>query len=301
MPRVAKKKTTTNLVTDFEPILYDAPAAPAPAPGRGATASSSARKPTWKHGLFLSQALLLCLMTGVALYFYYQYRETPEVASKREITSLVKKVGAMIELPNGEEPTLATVTNKERLDDQPFFRRAENGDKILIYQASGRAILYRPSAKKIIDVTTVNIEKESSPMPIEDTPLAVESIESPASDSENSTSPEGGSSLPEESEVSSSTVLSGTRIVLYNGSTKVGVTNRVETSLQEQFPEVEIVLKEKATKSDYAGYTVVGIRDEAAGVAQALADAIGGTLAALPVGEAAPADADVLIIVGSGV
>lgn len=299
MPRVAKKKTTTNLVTDFEPILYDAPAAPAP--GRGATASSSARKPTWKHGLFLSQALLLCLMTGVALYFYYQYRETPEVASKREITSLVKKVGAMIELPNGEEPTLATVTNKERLDDQPFFRRAENGDKILIYQASGRAILYRPSAKKIIDVTTVNIEKESAPAAVEDAPLAVESIESPASNPENPTSPEDEPSVPEEGEVSSSTVLSGTRIALYNGSTKVGVTNTVETSLQEQFPEAEIVLKEKAAKNDYAGYTVVGLGDAGTGVAQALADALGGTLAELPVGEATPADADVLIIIGSGV
>lgn len=299
MPRVAKKKTTTNLVTDFEPILYDAPAAPAPE--RETTVSSSVRKPTWKHGLFLSQALLLCLMTGVAGYFYYQYRETPEIASKREITSLVKKVGAMIELPNGEEPTLATVTNKERLDDQPFFRRAENGDKILIYQASGRAILYRPSAKKIIDVTTVNIEKESSPMPIEDTPLAVESIESPASDPENLTSPEGESSSLEEDEVSSSTVPSGTRIALYNGSTKVGVTNTVETSLQEQFPGIEIVLKEKAAKKDYAGYTVVGLGDGGTGVAQALADALGGTLAELPVGETAPADADVLIIVGSGV
>ncbi len=301
MPRVTKKKTTTKSVADFEPILYDTPTAPARAPRRAVSAaptSSAERKPTWKHGVLFSQALLLCIMTGIAGYFYYQYRETPEVAGKREIASLVKKVGGMIELPEGEEPTLATVTNKERLDDQPFFRRAQNGDKILIYQANGRAILYRPSVGKIIDVTVVNIEQEPAPSAIQDAPFAAEPSQPTPIEPENLASPEVSSVVTENEDPAA--VLAGVRVVLYNGSTKVGVTNTVETSLQGQFPDIEVILKEKAAKNDYVGYTVVALRSETGSAAQALADALAGTLADLPAGETAPTDADVLVIVGSG-
>ncbi len=303
MPRVPKKKTTTKTVVDFEPILYDAPPVSVRAPRRTVPAAPSAvadRKPTWKHGMLLSQALLLLIMTGIAGYFYYQYRETPEVAGKREIASLVKKVGAMIELPEDEEPTLATVTNKERLDDQPFFRRAQNGDKILIYQASGRAVLYRPSVGKIIDVTTVNIEQEAAPVAIQDTPLptgeaVTESVAVAETPSEGAVSAPAG-----ESAATPALLLSGVRVALYNGSTKVGVTNAVEASLQGQFPDIEVVMKEKAAKNDYVGYTIISLKEGKEAAAQMLVDALAGTLADLPTGETAPADADVLIIVGSG-
>jgi hypothetical protein len=54
-----------------------------------------------------------------------------------------------------EQPTLASVTDKSKLSDQPFFQKAENGDKILIFVQSRKAILYRPSIKKIIDVAPI--------------------------------------------------------------------------------------------------------------------------------------------------
>lgn len=68
----------------------------------------------------------------------------------------MEEVGKLIDLPTGEEPTLATVTGIEKLRSQPFFQRAKNGDKVLIYAQARKAYLYDPVAKKILDVAPIN-------------------------------------------------------------------------------------------------------------------------------------------------
>lgn len=73
-----------------------------------------------------------------------------------EIEKLVDEVGEKIVLPIGEPPTIATVTDVEKLLGQPFFRNAKNGDKVMIFSSTKEAILYRPSIKKIITTTLIN-------------------------------------------------------------------------------------------------------------------------------------------------
>ncbi|MBI5357887.1 hypothetical protein HZB74_03515 [Candidatus Saccharibacteria bacterium] len=63
----------------------------------------------------------------------------------------------MVEVPQGEEPTIATVQDVSKLQNQAFFKNAQNGDKVLIYSQAKKAILYRPSTDKIIEVGPVNI------------------------------------------------------------------------------------------------------------------------------------------------
>jgi hypothetical protein len=77
--------------------------------------------------------------------------------TREETERLVEEVGEIIVLPAGELPTLATVTNVDEVKDQPFFSNAKNGDKVLIYSLAGKAYLYRPSEKKIIEVGVVNL------------------------------------------------------------------------------------------------------------------------------------------------
>lgn len=113
--------------------------------------------------------------TIVAGYFFYQYQKSQQAiqgiqadpnsvqkAAQEEVGKLVAEVSKLIELPQEEEPTVATVTDIEKLKDQPFFQRAKNGDKVLIYTNAKKAILYSPSSKKVIEVAPVNIGTPSA-------------------------------------------------------------------------------------------------------------------------------------------
>lgn len=69
-----------------------------------------------------------------------------------EVDSLVERVSQHILLPE-ETPTIATVTDAEALAaEQPFFRDAQNGDRIMIYPEAERAILYNFEEDILVNV-----------------------------------------------------------------------------------------------------------------------------------------------------
>jgi len=99
--------------------------------------------------------LLIVGFVAISGFYYYKFQKmksNPELAKQEEIQTIKSKVGKLMDLPKDEEPTLATVVGKEKLQDQNFFRNAENGDKIIIYVNAKKAILFRPSTGKIIEV-----------------------------------------------------------------------------------------------------------------------------------------------------
>ncbi len=107
-------------------------------------------------------ALLIVALVAIGAAFYF-YRENAAPAgdsqktAQKEIERLISRVGEIIVLPEGEQPTVATVTNLEQLKDQPFFSKAKVGDKVLIYTNMRKAILYDPIQHKIIEVAPLNI------------------------------------------------------------------------------------------------------------------------------------------------
>jgi len=117
-------------------------------------------------------SILLLIFAGVAVYFYLQFSEikkNPQKVALAETEALVNRVSKLIVLPEGETPTVATVTDPERLKDQPFFAKAKKGDKVLIYTDAKKAILYDPVANKIMEVAPVNIGTPQQ-QPAETTP-----------------------------------------------------------------------------------------------------------------------------------
>lgn len=93
------------------------------------------------------------------------FKQDPNAAAQAEANKTIEQVGKVYSLPKDETPSVATVKDKEKLKDQPFFANAENGDITLIYSTAKLAILYRPSTNKIINVSSVTIQDQQTPAP----------------------------------------------------------------------------------------------------------------------------------------
>lgn len=117
--------------------------------------------------LFLIILVVIAGSSGASFLFYLRIQELeklvqdPQAFNRWEIKSITEKFSSFIDLPKDEEPTIATILDKEKIKD-PFFSRAENGDKLLIYTKSGKVILYRPKTNKVIDFGIINISTSSA-------------------------------------------------------------------------------------------------------------------------------------------
>lgn len=119
---------------------------------------------------FVVSVGILIIGGGAFGFFKYQeaqseiktLEENPLATGEKEFQDIINKVGSHIKLPENETPTIATVSDVDKLkEDQTFFRNAKNGDKVLIYQEAKKAFLYDPDADKIVDVGFVNFSDQS--------------------------------------------------------------------------------------------------------------------------------------------
>lgn len=85
------------------------------------------------------------------------------VSTTTAVAEIVKRVGKLMVLPVGEEPTVAMVSDVNTLKDQGFFKKAKNGDFVLMYQKSRRAVLYDALGDKILEVGPIVDTATSTP------------------------------------------------------------------------------------------------------------------------------------------
>lgn len=100
-----------------------------------------------------------------AAYLFKQVRTLqadPQKQAQMDAEALLVKVAGLIVLPTEEKPTIATVSDVEKLKDQPFFANAKAGDKVLIYTQAKKAVLYNPESNKIVEVAPVNIGEQKA-------------------------------------------------------------------------------------------------------------------------------------------
>lgn len=135
---------------------------------------------------------LLIASVAVAGYFFWQYRQTKELAAnptQAEVERVVNLVAQHVVLPEGETPTVATVTSVEELQDQPFFKNAQNGYQVLVYQQTGLAVLYDPNNDRVVNMAQINpVPVESTdvmpeaPVEEEETPTSIEDVSAQQTD-----------------------------------------------------------------------------------------------------------------------
>jgi hypothetical protein len=110
------------------------------------------------QGVIIMGMLTILISVGSSIYFYLQSTKqnnlvsTSANATSEELQQLILAVGEHYELPKGEQPRIATVSDVEQLSTEPFFARSRNGDKVLIFDSAKKAILYRPATDKIIEI-----------------------------------------------------------------------------------------------------------------------------------------------------
>lgn len=89
-------------------------------------------------------------------YSYGQLEKTKNNIKDSENSSmLIDRVSSLYLVPKGEVPTIATVSDPQAVKEKSFFTLSEKGDKVLIFTSIGKAILYRPSIDKIVEVISV--------------------------------------------------------------------------------------------------------------------------------------------------
>lgn len=219
---------------------------------------------------WLTIFVVLLAIGGIvtSIYYFKQYsalKANPNLEAQREIKSLVNALGRLMELPADETPTVATVLDIEKLKDQPFFAKAQNGDKLLAYTKTMRAILYRPSANKIINVAPLVIDQKK----------------------------QGG--VGDTKPVSQS--LTNPQIAYYNGTETAGMSSQAEKLIKNKYPNSKTTILTNAVKKDYQENLIIDLSGKFSDEAREIASLLGGKVVSMPEGEAVPS-ADILIISG---
>ncbi|KXK09252.1 MAG: hypothetical protein UZ22_OP11002001130 [Microgenomates bacterium OLB23] len=223
--------------------------------------------------LTIGGVLILLSAMISSLIFFYLYTQEAKKNAINDATRTLEAVSKLMELPTDETPTVATVTDKTKLQKQPLFNKAENDDRVIIYTKAQKAILYRPSINKIIEVAPVNT---IAPSPANNKPT-------------NAIATASATVTPSNKEV---------KAILLNGTKKVGLTNELEKLLIATFSNITVIDKDDAKNKSYEKTLVVIVNTDAKNEAEEIAKKLNANVQTLPKDEQSTSEADIVIIVG---
>jgi hypothetical protein len=206
-------------------------------------------------------------MIGTILFYLGSNKSKTASGPHEEVSGLTAKVGELMDLPNNEEPMVATVSDVTKLANQPFFAKALNGDKVLAYTKNKKAILYRPSTNKIIEVTFYEPQGEQI--------------------SSESAQPQPTSSQSKK-----------VKVFIFNGTQKAGLAKTRGTELSNKLKNLEISGTGNA-KGNFEESIVIDLSKSNKDLSNQIASELKGKVGNMPSGEEQPDGVDILVILGS--
>lgn len=224
-----------------------------------------------KKTLIMFLAVVVALAAS-SVYFFLKYKgvseelkKKTEGADKAEVMLVLDKVSRLMEVPTDEEPTVATVTDKEKLKEQKFFAKAENEDKVIIFVKAQKAILYRPSTNKIIEVARIDTIDQKT-------------AQQATVSAEIKTTQKTG-------------------VLILNGTTRVGLSNGLVEKMNLPESVFMLLQRQSAKRADYEKTMIVDL-GVGAEVSQKMKELLklGEVVNKMPEGEATPSGQLVVIL-----
>ena len=124
-----------------------------------------------KRPLLLGSLILLLLLIIMSVLYIHKDTRGPSVyvpldlsaldANKQDVlrNKVLHALSHIMVLPSDPNPVMATIVDAEQQKaSQAFYANAEDGDVLLIFQASNQAVIYRPNEKKIVNAGSLVIE-----------------------------------------------------------------------------------------------------------------------------------------------
>ncbi|MFZ1812662.1 MAG: hypothetical protein WAU02_04090 [Candidatus Saccharimonadales bacterium] len=111
-----------------------------------------------EHVSFKAKKLWVTVVLSLLVPFlswYFLYR--PE-SSLETVTQVKTEVSRHYVLPLDEDPALLTIVDISKLSSATLIGKVKNGDKVLLYKSSQKAIIYRPSIDRIVDVVPIMLD-----------------------------------------------------------------------------------------------------------------------------------------------
>lgn len=122
---------------------------------------SNGRRPKRLIVVVLSTIIIILLVVIGLLVWKGQKHTNDSVQNKETSQRIIGKVSGIYFVPTNEEPTVALIQDKNKLGSQDFFKKAKNGDYLLIYKKDKIALIYREEDNKLVNVGPVNLDNQS--------------------------------------------------------------------------------------------------------------------------------------------
>lgn len=111
--------------------------------------------------LLTAVIVVLLAIIGVLAWKYQQANKDEAAENKETSLRIIDKISDLYLVPTNEEPTVALVQDKSKLGNQEFFKKAQNGDYLIIYQKDKIAMIYREKDNKLVNVGPVNLDSQN--------------------------------------------------------------------------------------------------------------------------------------------